>query len=143
VLQIPTWNPSSGLECINLTEKEHLFEMGVMRARVAVRYFCKLFMKQMEISGYSVWRTLQALDPDATFAKQEHTAYALESNLNKVFFFSPRIKEPPAVRTVFWKSLKELVGGFHEITGNELVFAWALWFCRLCTIALRMIALMI
>ncbi len=84
VLQIPTWNPSAGLECINLTEKEHLFEMGVMRARVAVRYFCKLFMKQMEISGYSVWRTLQALDPDATFAKQEHTAYALESNLNKV-----------------------------------------------------------
>ncbi len=86
VLQIPTWNPSSGLECISLTEKEHLFEMGVMRARVAVRYFCKLFMKQMEISGYSVWRTLQALDPDATFAKQEHTAYALESNLNKVIF---------------------------------------------------------
>ncbi len=87
VLQIPTWNPSSGLECINLTEKEHLFEMGVMRARVAVRYFCKLFMKQMEISGYSVWRTLQALDPDATFAKQEHTAYALESNLNKVIIY--------------------------------------------------------
>ncbi|CAM6010813.1 unnamed protein product [Sphagnum balticum] len=86
VLQIPTWNPSSGLECINLTEKEHLFEMGVMRARVAVRYFCKLFMKQMEISGYSVWRTLQALDPDATFAKQEHTAYALESNLNKAMY---------------------------------------------------------
>ncbi|CAM6059579.1 unnamed protein product [Sphagnum tenellum] len=86
VLQIPTWNPSLGLECINLTEKEHLFEMGVMRARVAVRYFCKLFMKQMEISGYSVWRTLQALDPDATFAKQEHTAYALESNLNKAMY---------------------------------------------------------
>ncbi|KAH8956291.1 hypothetical protein BDL97_07G032300 [Sphagnum fallax] len=86
VLQIPTWNPSAGLECINLTEKEHLFEMGVMRARVAVRYFCKLFMKQMEISGYSVWRTLQALDPDATFAKQEHTAYALESNLNKAMY---------------------------------------------------------
>jgi hypothetical protein len=142
VLQIPTWNPSSGLECINLTEKEHLFEMGVMRARVAVRYFCKLFMKQMEISGYSVWRTLQALDPDATFAKQEHTAYALESNLNKVFFFFTRITEPP-VRTVFWKSLKELVGSFHEITGNEPVFAWALCFCRLCTIALRMIALTI
>jgi hypothetical protein len=128
LLQIPTWNPSSGLECINLTEKEHLFEMGVMRARVAVRYFCKLFMKQMEISGYSVWRTLQALDPDATFAKQEHTAYALESNLNKVFFFFfPRMKEPP-VRTVFWKSLKELVGVFHEITSNELVFARALCF---------------
>ncbi len=87
VLQIPTWNPSSGLECISLTEKEHLFEMGVMRARVAVRYFCKLFMKQMEISGYSVWRTLQALDPDATFAKQEHTAYALESNLNKAIIY--------------------------------------------------------
>jgi len=44
-------------------------------------------MKQMEISGYSVWRTLQALDPDATFAKQEHTAYELESNLNKVIYF--------------------------------------------------------
>lgn len=41
-------------------------------------------MKQMEISGYSVWRTLQAIDPDATFSKHEHTAYALESNLNKV-----------------------------------------------------------
>lgn len=79
--------PASVTPDVNLSERDRLFEMGVIRARVAVRYFCKLFMKQMEISGYSVWRTLQALDPDATFAKQEHTAYALESNLNKVIIY--------------------------------------------------------
>ncbi len=76
--------PASVTPDVNLSERDRLFEMGVIRARVAVRYFCKLFMKQMEISGYSVWRTLQAIDPDATFSKHEHTAYALESNLNKV-----------------------------------------------------------
>jgi hypothetical protein len=76
--------PATVTPDVNLSERDRLFEMGVIRARVAVRYFCKLFMKQMEISGYSVWRTLQAIDPDATFSKHEHTAYALESNLNKV-----------------------------------------------------------
>ncbi len=77
--------PATVTPDVNLSERDRLFEMGVIRARVAVRYFCKLFMKQMEISGYSVWRTLQAIDPDATFSKHEHTAYALESNLNKVY----------------------------------------------------------
>jgi hypothetical protein len=76
--------PATVTPHVNQSERDRLFEMGVIRARVAVRYFCKLFMKQMEISGYSVWRTLQAIDPDATFSKHEHTAYALESNLNKV-----------------------------------------------------------
>ncbi|CAK9198758.1 unnamed protein product [Sphagnum jensenii] len=78
--------PATVTPDVNLSERDRLFEMGVIRARVAVRYFCKLFMKQMEISGYSVWRTLQAIDPDATFSKHEHTAYALESNLNKAMY---------------------------------------------------------
>lgn len=77
-----------------MAEKVLLFEMAVIRARGAVRYFCKVFMKQMESSGYSLWRTLAAIDPTAKFSKKEHTAYALEANINKVCRF-PATPEIP------------------------------------------------
>ncbi|CAM6120646.1 unnamed protein product [Calypogeia fissa] len=66
----------------------HLFDMTTVKARLAVRYFCKIFMKQMEISGYSVWRTLAEVEPNTKFQKKEHTAFTLESRLNKALYHS-------------------------------------------------------
>lgn len=86
--------PSKSQEMMTMGEKVLLFEMAVIRARGAVRYFCKVFMKQMESSGYSLWRTLAAIDPTAKFSKKEHTAYALEANINKVCRF-PATQEIP------------------------------------------------
>lgn len=83
-----TARPSKSQEMMTMAEKVLLFEMAVIRARGAVRYFCKVFMKQMESSGYSLWRTLAAIDPSAKFSKKEHTAYALEANINKVMWIS-------------------------------------------------------
>lgn len=67
-----------------LSDKVPLFEIAATRARVAVKYYCKMFMKQMEFSGYSVSRTLSAIDPSAKFMKREHTSFLLEANINKV-----------------------------------------------------------
>ncbi|KAL2653058.1 hypothetical protein R1flu_021186 [Riccia fluitans] len=64
----------------------HLFEMTVVKARLAVRYFCKVFMKQMETSGYSVWRTLAEVESQTKFLKKEHRAFVLESRLNRALF---------------------------------------------------------
>ncbi|CAM6103674.1 unnamed protein product [Calypogeia fissa] len=66
----------------------HLFGMTAVKARVAVRFFCKSFMKQMEVSGYSVWRTLAEVDRSTKFAKKEHAAFALESRINKALYRS-------------------------------------------------------
>ena len=73
-----------GFKDMTMSDKVPLFEMASNRARVAVRYFCKVFMKQMEYSGYSVFRTLAAIDPSAKFMKREHTSFVLEANINKV-----------------------------------------------------------
>ncbi|BBM99639.1 hypothetical protein MPTK1_1g22650 [Marchantia polymorpha subsp. ruderalis] len=74
------------LQDAELSAIVHLFEMAVVKARLAVRYFCKVFMKQMEVSGYSVWRTLAEIEPQTKFLKKEHTAFVLESRLNRALF---------------------------------------------------------
>jgi len=79
-----TLNLPEGLKDMKMSDKVPLFEMASTRARVAVRYFCKVFEKQMEYSGYSVCRTLAAIDPSAKFMKREHTSFVLEANINKV-----------------------------------------------------------
>jgi hypothetical protein len=73
-----------GFEDMTVSDRVPLFEMASTRARVAVQYFCKVFMKQMEYSGYSVCRTLAASEPSAKFMKREHTSFVLEANVNKV-----------------------------------------------------------
>ncbi|KAJ7514793.1 hypothetical protein O6H91_23G059400 [Diphasiastrum complanatum] len=67
---------------------ELLFEMTTIRSIISIRFFCKVFMKQMEISGYSIWRALAELEPRTTFLRKEHTAFALESRINKALFHS-------------------------------------------------------
>ncbi|EFJ10496.1 hypothetical protein SELMODRAFT_427167 [Selaginella moellendorffii] len=71
---------------MEITATELLLEMTVVRATLAIRKFCKVFMKQMEMSGYSVLRALGDLEPRTVFAKKEHTAFALESRINKALF---------------------------------------------------------
>lgn len=63
-----------------------MFEMATMRARFAIRSFCKALIKQMEASGYSVLRTLSELEPNVAFTRKEHVVYTLESRINKAFF---------------------------------------------------------
>ncbi|KAJ7526841.1 hypothetical protein O6H91_16G025400 [Diphasiastrum complanatum] len=65
-----------------------LFEMAVIRARLSIRYFCNVFIKQMEISGYPVCRTLAEMEPSTTFLRKEHTALVLDSRINRAFFHS-------------------------------------------------------
>ncbi|KAJ7525459.1 hypothetical protein O6H91_17G052200 [Diphasiastrum complanatum] len=65
---------------------EIFFEMGIVRTTLAIRYFCRVFMKQMEVSGYSVGRTIADMDPQITFLRKEHTAFALEARINKALF---------------------------------------------------------
>ena len=77
-----------GFEDMTMSDRVPLFEMASTRARVAIRYFCKVFMKQMEYSGYSVCRTLAAIEPSAKFMKREHTSFVLEASINKVRYRS-------------------------------------------------------
>ncbi|KAJ7550097.1 hypothetical protein O6H91_07G093300 [Diphasiastrum complanatum] len=85
-------NPSSSPPHIKRSNEvsttELLFEMAIIRATISIRCFCKVFMKQMEVSGYSVWRTLAEMDPRTTFLRKEHTAFALEARINKSLFQS-------------------------------------------------------
>ncbi|XP_024530430.1 IRK-interacting protein-like [Selaginella moellendorffii] len=63
-----------------------LFEMAVVRARLSMRYFCNVFIKQMEVSGYPVCRTLADMEASSGFLRKEHTAFVLDSRINKAFF---------------------------------------------------------
>lgn len=75
-----------GFKNMTMNDRVPVFEMACTRARVAVRYFCKVFMMQMEYSGYSVCRTLASIDASAKFMKREHTSFALEANINKALY---------------------------------------------------------
>lgn len=92
-----------GFKDMTVSDKVPLFEVASNRARVAVRYFCKVFMKQMEYSGYSVCRTLAAIDPSARFVKRDHTAFVLEANINKVRYSWLRNANPHPVDSITYR----------------------------------------
>ena len=63
-----------------------LFEATLLRCRSEINFFCRVFMQQMVLSGYSLIRTLQEMEPNTVFLKKVHASYALESRINNALF---------------------------------------------------------
>ncbi|KAH7438449.1 hypothetical protein KP509_04G015400 [Ceratopteris richardii] len=63
-----------------------LFESTLVRCRSEINIFCRVYMQQMVLSGYSLVKTLMDMEPDTVFFRKVHASYALESRICSVLF---------------------------------------------------------
>lgn len=63
-----------------------LFESALLRCRSEVNIFCRVYMQQMVLSGYSLVKTLMDMEPNTVFPRKVHASYALESRIYSVMF---------------------------------------------------------
>lgn len=63
-----------------------LFESALLRCRSEINIFCRVYMQQMVLSGYTLVKTLMEMEPDTIFFRKVHASYALESRICSVMF---------------------------------------------------------
>ncbi|MCO5583773.1 hypothetical protein L7F22_037687 [Adiantum nelumboides] len=63
-----------------------LFESTLLRCRSEINIFCRVYMQQMVLSGYTLVKTLMDMEPDTIFFRKVHASYALESRICSVMF---------------------------------------------------------
>lgn len=63
-----------------------LFEAALLRCRSEINIFCRVYMQQMVLSGYTLVKTLMDMEPATVFLRKVHAGYALESRIYTVLF---------------------------------------------------------
>lgn len=63
-----------------------LFESALLRCRSEINIFCRVYMQQMVLSGYTLVKTLMEMEPNTVFFRKVHASYALESRICSVMF---------------------------------------------------------
>ena len=63
-----------------------LFEAALLRCRSEINLFCRVYMQQMVLSGYSLIKTLTDMEPNTVFYRKVHASYALEARICDVMF---------------------------------------------------------
>ncbi|KAH7285287.1 hypothetical protein KP509_33G020900 [Ceratopteris richardii] len=63
-----------------------LFESTLLRCRSEINIFCRVYMQQMVLSGYTLVKTLMDMEPHTMFYRKVHASYSLESRICTVMF---------------------------------------------------------